>query len=209
MLYEYFVMTWMPISGAPWSLLTIMCCWKPQQYLANIPILYHCVRSIMTLSPGDTYMYQWIGSALVQVMAWHLFRCQTITWTNADFLSIGPLEIKLSEIWIKMRNIFLEKMWLKLMSAKYQLSFSSFCVFYVYIYCRIDASIMSTKAKSEDVMINWLQFSQLPVGPWACGKQMKLMACIERWVITHWGWVITHWGWVITHWGLNKMANIL
>ena len=63
------------------------------------------------------------------------------------------------------------------------------------IYSLIEASKMSTKAKSEDVMINWLHFSWLPDGPWACDKQMKLIACILRWVVTHWG--------------LKNMANIL
>ena len=32
---------------------------------------------------------------------WH----QAITWTNADFLSIGPLGTNLSEIQIKIQNI--------------------------------------------------------------------------------------------------------
>ena len=61
-------------------------------------------------------MCQWIRSALVQAMAWR----QAITWTNADILSIGPLETSFSEIRIKIQNFSFTKMHLKISSGKWR-----------------------------------------------------------------------------------------
>ena len=44
------------------------------------------------------YMRQWIKWALVQIMA---CQCQAIIYTNAELLSVGPLETNFSEILIK------------------------------------------------------------------------------------------------------------
>ena len=41
-------------------------------------------------------------------------RRQAITWTNVDFLSIGPLGTNFSEIWIKIQNFSFVKMHLKI-----------------------------------------------------------------------------------------------
>ena len=41
-------------------------------------------------------------------------RRQAITWTNADVLSIEPLGINFSEIWIKIQNVSFMKMHLKM-----------------------------------------------------------------------------------------------
>ena len=46
-------------------------------------------------------------------------RCQAITWTNADLLSIGPLGTNFSDIWIKCNFSFM-KMYLKMLSATWQ-----------------------------------------------------------------------------------------
>ena len=48
--------------------------------------------ALRSSSPSAVYMREWTGSALVQVMA--PVRRQTITWTNADLLSVGPLGTK-------------------------------------------------------------------------------------------------------------------
>ena len=47
-------------------------------------------------------------------------RRQTITWTNADVLSIWPLRTNFSEIWIEMHNLSFTKMHLKVSSAKWR-----------------------------------------------------------------------------------------
>ena len=70
-----------------------------------------------------TDMFQWTGSALVHVMAWHLL-CQAITWTNTDLLSIAPLGTNFSEIWIEILAFSFKKMHLKMLSVKWQ----PFCI---------------------------------------------------------------------------------
>ena len=66
------------------------------------------------------YMRRWTGSASVQVMACRLFGAKAIIWTNADFLSIGPLGTNFSEIRIEMQNVSFMKMHLNLLSAKWR-----------------------------------------------------------------------------------------
>ena len=63
--------------------------------------------------PNAAYMRQWIGSALVKVMACRLFELgsQAIIETNAGLLSIGPLGTNFSEILIKIQNFSFMKMW--------------------------------------------------------------------------------------------------
>ena len=63
-------------------------------------------------------MLQWIGSALVQIMACRLFRRQSIIWTNAGLLSIGLFGTKFSEIWIEILSFSIKKMQMKMLSAK-------------------------------------------------------------------------------------------
>ena len=49
-------------------------------------------------------------------------RRQAIIWTNAELLSIGPLQNYLSENLIKMQQFSLKKMHVKMSSAKWRLS---------------------------------------------------------------------------------------
>ena len=46
------------------------------------------------------------------------FRCQTITWTNDDILSIGPLGTKFSDICIEIKTFSLTKLHSKMSSNK-------------------------------------------------------------------------------------------
>ena len=63
-----------------------------------------------------TYIYQWIGSALVLIMACCLFSAKPLSM----LLPIGPLETNLSEISIKILNFSFMKMHPKISSAKWQ-----------------------------------------------------------------------------------------
>ena len=47
-------------------------------------------------------------------------RRQAITWTNADFKSIGALGTHFSEIWIKIQNFSITKVHLKMLAAKWR-----------------------------------------------------------------------------------------
>ena len=67
--------------------------------------------------PSAAYMRQWIGSSLIQVMAWRLFWRQAITRTNAALLSIGLLATNFSEIWFEILSFSFKKMHLKMSSA--------------------------------------------------------------------------------------------
>ena len=62
----------------------------------------------MTFSPGAAYVRRRTGSALVKVMACHLFRRQASTWTNVHSLPIGPLGTDVGEIRIK-TNLFIQE----------------------------------------------------------------------------------------------------
>ena len=46
-------------------------------------------------------------------------RCQAITWTNTDLLSIGPLWTNVSEIQIEIQNFSFMKMYLKMLSRPF------------------------------------------------------------------------------------------
>ena len=59
-------------------------------------------------SPISTaYMHQWIGSALVQIMAYT--RHQAIIWINAGLLSMGSLGTHFGEILIKIQKFHSRK----------------------------------------------------------------------------------------------------
>ena len=70
------------------------------------------------------YIYHWamirvsnltiIGSDNGLAPGWH----QTIIWTDAGMLLIGPLGTKFSEILIKIHIFSLKKMYFKILSAK-------------------------------------------------------------------------------------------
>ena len=67
-------------------------------------------------SPSSAaYMRQWIGSALVQIMA---IRRQAIIWTNVGILLIGPLGTNFTEISIEILTFSFKKMRLKVSPAK-------------------------------------------------------------------------------------------
>ena len=74
--------------------------------------------------PIVPHMRQWIGAPLIQVMAsLSPVRRQAFTWTNANLLSIGPLETNFSEIRIKIHNFSFMNRRLKMSSTKWR----SFC----------------------------------------------------------------------------------
>ena len=57
---------------------------------------------------GYGWLRQWTG----------VYRGQAITWTNLELSTAGPLETKLSEIWIQLQTSLLKEMNLKKSSAK-------------------------------------------------------------------------------------------
>ena len=74
--------------------------------LTNLPLVLHiCVGLRVSISSGN-------GLSPV--------RCQAITWTNADLLSIGPLGTNFSEIQIEIENISFMKMHVKMSSSKWR-----------------------------------------------------------------------------------------
>ena len=60
-----------------------------------------------------------MGSALVQIIACHLFGAKPLSEPNAGLLSIGPLGTNFSEILIKLQNFSFTKIRLKTLSAKW------------------------------------------------------------------------------------------
>ena len=71
------------------------------------------VKKYVNSSPSsDAYMQQWIRSALLQIIACQLFSA------NAALSSIGLLGTNFNEIWIRIISFSLNKMHLKMSSAK-------------------------------------------------------------------------------------------
>ena len=67
-----------------------------------------------TLGLSELYKHYLTRPSLVQIKACCLFaQYQTIIWTHAGFLSIGPWQTYVSEIWIKIQQFSLMKMSLK------------------------------------------------------------------------------------------------
>ena len=62
---------------------------------------------------------QWIGSALVQIIACHLFGAKPLSKQVLDIVLIGPLGTNFSEIWIEIQNFSFTKMPLKMSSGKW------------------------------------------------------------------------------------------
>ena len=76
-------------------------------------------RSSLNSSPlSATYMCQWIGSALVQIMACRLFSAKPLSKPMLGYCQFGPLGTNFSEILIKILNFSFMKMHLKIWSAK-------------------------------------------------------------------------------------------
>ena len=75
---------------------------------SEIIILNVVFKGLNSFPPSAAYMRQWVGLALVQIMAWR--RIGDIT--NAGLLSIVPLGTSLSEILIKIqKNHSLKCIW--------------------------------------------------------------------------------------------------
>ena len=69
--------------------------------------------------PNAAYMRQWIGSALVQIMACRLFSTKPLYEPMLTLLN-GTLRTNLSEILIKIKNFSFTKMNLKISSVKWR-----------------------------------------------------------------------------------------
>ena len=101
-------------------------------YFAGEEFIFSRGPNFNSSPPSAAYIRQWIGSALVQIMACR----QAITWANTGLLSIGILGRNFSEILIKIQNFSFTKMHLKISSAKWR----PFCPGVdelSYHYCRI------------------------------------------------------------------------
>ena len=85
-------------------------------FMMHFPIS-HCwytFKNVNSSPSSAVCMRQWIGSALIQIMAG---RNQAIIWTNVELLLIGPLG---SEIQIGTNAFSFKKMHLKMSSAKWR-----------------------------------------------------------------------------------------
>ena len=88
-------------------------CFCTHPWLENYTSLTH-----LSLIPHIYALVNWASTASGNGLS--LVRCQAITWTNADLLSIGLLGTTLSENWIEILTFSFKKMWLKLLSAKWR-----------------------------------------------------------------------------------------
>ena len=71
----------------------------------NFSFHFHDINA----SPSSAaYMSQWIGSTLVQIMTYRLFRRQTIIQTDVGLLWIETLRTNFSEILIKKKSFIHE-----------------------------------------------------------------------------------------------------
>ena len=77
-----------------------------------ISLLISCHR-FNSASPSDAQKGQWIGSALVQIMACRLFGAKPLTKPMLCYLLSGPLRTTFSEIWIERQNFLFTKLHLK------------------------------------------------------------------------------------------------
>ena len=73
------------------------------------------------LSLGATHMRQWIGSALVQIMACCLFVAKPLSEPMLDYCQLETWEQNCGEILITIQNFPFTKMLLKIPSAKWWL----------------------------------------------------------------------------------------
>ena len=71
-------------------------------------------RWVNKLRLGDTYMHQWTGSSLLQIMACHLFGAkEKVSYCQLNYFEIW---INLLEFWLNKRQVF----FVKKMYRKYQ-----------------------------------------------------------------------------------------
>ena len=117
------------ISGVLWHLpegnftetTQEICPWYQFEYqqlnITAAPPSSHWVNSC---PPSAAYMHQWIGSALVKIMACRLFGAKPLSKPVLGLFSIRPLGTNFSEISNKIQKFSFKKMHLKMLSAKWQ-----------------------------------------------------------------------------------------
>ena len=94
-------------------------------------------------------------------------RRQAITWTNADLLSIGPLETYFSEMSIKIGIFWLEKMHLKISSVKWQ----PFC---------LSLKVLTQKRH------NFIAYITSRTGVTSLALSHRFVIGYSHWILTHW-----------------------
>ena len=81
-------------------------------------LLMPWILSLKSSPLSAAYMRQWIGSALVQIMACRLFGAQPLSKQMLNVISIGSVGTNFSEILVENRTFSFKKMRLKMSSAK-------------------------------------------------------------------------------------------
>ena len=132
MIRESFLHTWIILIPTVHNLIGILLCTYIKSAFSVVDlsmqiiiiIILSYMRSMRTIS-GDAwidnvklndnkaYMRQWTRSALVQIMFCRMFGAKPLS----DFLSIGPLASKFSEILIKTHHFSFMKIHLKMSSS--------------------------------------------------------------------------------------------
>ena len=112
--------------------------WFSSQWLRNAQNCFHATTSswsmqlhqaicwfddattcvINSTPPNAAYMYQWIGSTLVQIMACCLFGTKPLSKQMLGYCELDPRGTNFSEILIKIQNFSFTKMHLKISSVK-------------------------------------------------------------------------------------------
>ena len=87
-----------------------------QLWLINILCVYsflivknHDAKYLNSLKPGDTFMHQWTGSSLVQVMACHLCTASRLPELMLMWCQLDAWKQNFREIWIKIYMVFFFK----------------------------------------------------------------------------------------------------
>ena len=55
-------------------------------------LMYHGMNPVNSSPPSAAYMHQWIGSALVQIMAYHLFGAKPLSKPMLGYFQLDPKE---------------------------------------------------------------------------------------------------------------------
>ena len=87
--------------------------YRDKTYQCGNTVVHYTSHLLNSSPPSATYMHQWTGFALVQVMVCR----QAITWTNAAILSIESLGTNINEI--SKQNFSFPEMHLKILSANW------------------------------------------------------------------------------------------
>ena len=121
--------------------------------IKNTPVLL--MQLFMSFPPSATFMHQWIGSALVQIMACRLFSAKPITKSmlsiiiNWTLLTHWPFLAHLTKI----QNFSLMKMHLKISSVKW------------WPFCPGGDELLWPRAVTPFIHLTWGYNPTLP-GPW-------------------------------------------